>query len=185
MDARRSQLTLSRRWNAFGIHSWWLLCLSIELLGAVIDHYLSPTTIEFVVMVVQLQAMKVLIDSPAHSEGETMISTPDAEISATGTTAGRSSTLRPPSGKAASTLNQSHFQLFSDSFSITDTEPTAHTDDASIQSCETQIKSLFQKAYEYLSPGCTFRSTVYLYAERKLLVFFLIHFVCTMIIWSK
>lgn len=131
-------------------------------------------------------------DLPASSEGEAMISTTQAndEIMSDGVSCRREkSTLRPPTGKAAdssSALNQSHFQLFNDSFSVTDTEPTAHTDDASsIQSCETQVKCLFQKAYEYLSPGCTFRSTVYLYAERKLLVFFLIHFACTMIIWSK
>jgi hypothetical protein len=47
------------------------------------------------------------------------------------------------------------------------------------------IKCLFQKAYEYLSPGRTFRSTVYLYAERKLFVFFMMHFVATMIIWGE
>ena len=46
-------------------------------------------------------------------------------------------------------------------------------------------KSLFEKVYQYVKPSPFFRFVVYLYAERKLLVFFWIHFVCTMIIWGQ
>ena len=46
-------------------------------------------------------------------------------------------------------------------------------------------RSVFQKARQYLNPGPSFRLTTYLYAERKLLIFFLVHFVCTMVIWCK
>jgi hypothetical protein len=44
---------------------------------------------------------------------------------------------------------------------------------------------LFEKARELLKPGRLSRFVTYLYAERKLLVFFLVHFICTIIIWSK
>lgn len=47
------------------------------------------------------------------------------------------------------------------------------------------VRCLFEKAYEYLRPGPLFRRVVHLFAERKLLVVFLIHFCCTMIIWCK
>lgn len=47
------------------------------------------------------------------------------------------------------------------------------------------IRKLFQKASEYLKPGPLFRWVVYLYSERKMLVFFLVHFVCTMTVWCK
>lgn len=48
----------------------------------------------------------------------------------------------------------------------------------------TTVKRLFNNAHEYLHhPGRAFRAAVYLYAERKMLVVFLIHFAATMIIW--
>lgn len=46
-------------------------------------------------------------------------------------------------------------------------------------------RAIFQKARQYLNPGCFFRSIVYFYAERKIIVFFWIHFVCTLVIWGK
>lgn len=65
------------------------------------------------------------------------------------------------------------------------TEETISATDSSALSQGTRVKSLFNKAYEYLNPGRSFRIIISLYAERKLLVFFLIHFACTMIIWCK
>lgn len=45
-------------------------------------------------------------------------------------------------------------------------------------------RNVFQKARHYLNPGACFRCTTYLFAERKLFIFFLVHFMCTMIIWT-
>lgn len=47
------------------------------------------------------------------------------------------------------------------------------------------VRCLFTKAKEYLDPGPLFRAFVRLYAERKLMVFFLMHFMATMIIWCE
>ena len=46
-------------------------------------------------------------------------------------------------------------------------------------------KAVFSKARQLLDMGKMYRSVVYIYAERKLLVFFGIHFMATMIIWGK
>lgn len=46
-------------------------------------------------------------------------------------------------------------------------------------------KKVFDKARQYLRPGAWFRFVTYLYAERKLLVFFFLHFMATMITWSE
>lgn len=45
-------------------------------------------------------------------------------------------------------------------------------------------REIFQKAREYLHPSRFFRSIIGLYAQRKMNVFFLIHFMCTMVIWA-
>ncbi|CAJ1961984.1 unnamed protein product [Cylindrotheca closterium] len=45
-------------------------------------------------------------------------------------------------------------------------------------------RSLFQKAGQLLPPSKVYHLITYLYAERKLMVFFLVHFVSTLIIWS-
>jgi hypothetical protein len=45
-------------------------------------------------------------------------------------------------------------------------------------------QALFKKARQLLNTGCFYRSIMQLYAERKLVVFFGIHFVSTMIIWG-
>ena len=44
--------------------------------------------------------------------------------------------------------------------------------------------ALFRHCYEALTPGPFFKTIIYLYGERKLFVFFMLHFVATMIIWS-
>ena len=124
--------------------------------------------------------------------------TPATEV---GTTPG--STLRPPSGEKQEQQHQqpspanaaphrysnTHKSVSSSrSFSSTQdaTEETSSVTSSSVGSPNsTNVHSLFNKAYEYLNPGCSFRSVVHLYAERKLLVFFLIHFACTMIIWCE
>ena len=54
-------------------------------------------------------------------------------------------------------------------------------DEASIS----DVKDLFHKARLLLCPTEFYRQITYLYAERKLMVFFLVHFVSTMIIWCK
>lgn len=45
-------------------------------------------------------------------------------------------------------------------------------------------REIFVGARHYLNPGPFFRSIIYLFAERKILVFSAIHFVCTMVIWT-
>jgi hypothetical protein len=46
-------------------------------------------------------------------------------------------------------------------------------------------KEIFDKVRQYLRPGPWFRFITYLYAERKLVIFFLVHFMATMITWSE
>lgn len=59
---------------------------------------------------------------------------------------------------------------------------TTQTKSRSMDSYDT-VRRLFDKAYVYLNPSSLFRFVVYLYAERKLVVFFWIHFMATMVIW--
>lgn len=47
------------------------------------------------------------------------------------------------------------------------------------------VRNIFEYARTVLNPGRFFRIVLHLFAERKLLVFFGVHFVSTMIIWSK
>ena len=58
--------------------------------------------------------------------------------------------------------------------SINDDEPAVY-----------DTKGLFQKARILLNPSALFRGMTYLYAERKLMVFFLVHLVATLVIWGK
>ena len=83
-------------------------------------------------------------------------------------------------------LSQSRMQMFKACYSPSETT-TAASDTSSVNSdsSRTNVKRLFKKAYEYLNPGKTFRAAAYLFAERKLMVFFLVHFAATMIIWRK
>jgi hypothetical protein len=61
---------------------------------------------------------------------------------------------------------------------------TSDSDDEFDDNCDS-MRDLFKKSYEYIRPGPLFRFAVNFYAERKLFVFFWIHFVATMIIWGK
>jgi hypothetical protein len=61
---------------------------------------------------------------------------------------------------------------------------TSASEDEFDDTCDS-MRDLFKKSYEYIKPGPFFRFAVNFYAERKLLVFFWIHFVLTMIIWGK
>jgi hypothetical protein len=61
---------------------------------------------------------------------------------------------------------------------------TSDSDDEFDDTCDS-MRDLFKKSYEYIRPGPFFRFAVNFYAERKLLVFFWIHFITTMIIWGK
>lgn len=45
-------------------------------------------------------------------------------------------------------------------------------------------REIFTKAREYLNPGWLFRLVMRLYAERKLVVFFWLHFFSTLVIWG-
>ena len=45
-------------------------------------------------------------------------------------------------------------------------------------------RMIFERASQLLKPGPFFRLVTHLYAERKLVVFFSIHFMCTMIVWG-
>lgn len=85
-------------------------------------------------------------------------------------------------------LSQSRVQMLKTCYSPSPSETTTDTSDKSSvnsDSSRINVKCLFKKAYEYLNPGKTFRAAVYLFAERKLMVFFLLHFAATMIIWRK
>ena len=46
-------------------------------------------------------------------------------------------------------------------------------------------KDIFNKARQYLNPGPVFRFFVYLYAERKLLTFFWVHCIATLVVWGE
>jgi hypothetical protein len=46
-------------------------------------------------------------------------------------------------------------------------------------------RAIFEKARRYLLPGPFYRTIVHLYAERKLLVFFWVHFISTIVVWGK
>lgn len=46
-------------------------------------------------------------------------------------------------------------------------------------------KEIFEKARRYLNLGPAYRVFTHLFAERKLLIFFWVHFICTMVIWGK
>ena len=45
-------------------------------------------------------------------------------------------------------------------------------------------KELFQKARQYLNPGRFFRLVTFLFAERKLLTFFWVHAIATLVVWG-
>jgi hypothetical protein len=64
-----------------------------------------------------------------------------------------------------------------------DTNPSTDgdTDDADTSG----VEELFQKARHMLCPSTCYKHITYLYAERKLVVFFLVHFVSTLIIWCE
>ena len=61
--------------------------------------------------------------------------------------------------------------------------PSNRMEDDSSSSLLQEKKALFRKAYQALAPGPLFRFVVYLYGERKLMVFFLLHFVATIATW--
>lgn len=46
-------------------------------------------------------------------------------------------------------------------------------------------KALFASAKKHLPPGLFFRLIMWLYAERKMVMLSLMHFVATMVIWGK
>jgi hypothetical protein len=62
------------------------------------------------------------------------------------------------------------------------TEPST---DESMDGRREKERAIFQKIRAYLSPGWLFRSIIYFYTQRKLIIFFWIHFVSTMVIWGK
>mmetsp|Transcript_27327 Transcript_27327/g.49639 ORF Transcript_27327/g.49639 Transcript_27327/m.49639 type:complete len:893 (-) Transcript_27327:132-2810(-) len=59
------------------------------------------------------------------------------------------------------------------------TQPTETTD----EDMSGHEQSIFRTARKYIKTGRFFRPAMYLYAERKLILTFIVHFVCTMIIW--
>jgi hypothetical protein len=68
--------------------------------------------------------------------------------------------------------------------SFESTSSTQHSTDDSADDKREEGRRIFEKASQYVNPGRFFRLVVHLYAERKLLVFFWIHFVSTMVIWG-
>jgi hypothetical protein len=72
-----------------------------------------------------------------------------------------------------------------DSSGDDDTTSCSQTSSEGVQQTRREEeRAVFQKARHYLLPGPFYRAIVHLYAERKLLVFFWIHFVSTMIVWG-
>jgi hypothetical protein len=67
----------------------------------------------------------------------------------------------------------------------TDTDPSTSTDGDTDDKNTSGVEELFQKARHMLCPSTFYRHITYLYAERKLVVFFLVHFVSTLIIWCE
>ena len=55
--------------------------------------------------------------------------------------------------------------------------------DSCIEELDEETKTLFRRAADYIQPSSLFRLIVHLYGERKLVVFFWLHFVATMAIW--
>ena len=73
-----------------------------------------------------------------------------------------------------------------DSSGRADTTSCSQTSSEGVQRARREKeRAVFQKARHYLLPGPFYRAIVHLYAERKLLVFFCIHFVSTMVVWGK
>jgi hypothetical protein len=62
--------------------------------------------------------------------------------------------------------------------------PEARRDEES-EGRREEERAVFHKARHYLLPGPFYRAIVHLYADRKLLVFFWIHFMSTIIVWGK
>jgi hypothetical protein len=58
-----------------------------------------------------------------------------------------------------------------------------NANDPSTMSTMEKEQSLFDKAQQHLKPSRLFCIVSYLYAERKLVVFFCAHFMCTLIVW--
>ena len=85
------------------------------------------------------------------------------------------------------TLND-EFELEQTSTSFDDysDENTAGEKQASVTLFDrTEVeKVIFQKARQYLNPGPLYRYFVYLFAERKLLVFFWAHLMSTLVVWG-
>lgn len=63
------------------------------------------------------------------------------------------------------------------STSVDGLEPTAEDEQAE--------RDIFDKARQYLNPGPVLRYAIYLFSERKLLTFFLVHFVCTLVVFGR
>ena len=85
------------------------------------------------------------------------------------------------------TLND-EFELEQTSTSFDDysDENTAGEKQASVTLFDrTEVeKVIFRKARQYLNPGPLYRYFVYLFAERKLLVFFWAHLMSTLVVWG-
>jgi hypothetical protein len=81
------------------------------------------------------------------------------------------------------------FEILDFSCSDDSDSSTEHEEESSTErgpnSRREEERAIFQKARQYLNPGCFFRLIVYLYAERKLIVFFWIHFFSTLVVWGK
>ena len=63
-------------------------------------------------------------------------------------------------------------------------DPRSTADDAE-EEIIMDDKILFANAKEKLPPGRFFRIVMWLYAERKMVMLSMIHFVATMVIWSE
>ena len=111
------------------------------------------------------------------------------------TDSGEDSVLRNRTGRVDVSFDNHN----NEQFEITDTEassfdgsgnPDHHhlsqADDSSNATDKIEAeRAVFKKARKYLKPGPFYEKIVHLYAERKLLVFFWVHFMGTMVIWGK
>jgi hypothetical protein len=91
--------------------------------------------------------------------------------------------ISPPKDRETTSVPRSHQDVTKDEDVALDTECSRTADDSSHSTLEEE-REIFHKAREYLHPSFFFRFIIQLYAQRKMNVFFLVHFMSTMVIWA-
>lgn len=106
-------------------------------------------------------------------------------------TPNKRSQLLNMSGASSSRLNVSGddflpVDMFLDESCLSPSSCSISTDDRDPPADDEQTeRDIFDKARHYLNPGPVLRFAIYLFGERKLLTFFCVHFMCTMVIFGR